>query len=115
MSNSRIHWIRILLGSLFAEVALIIAIVPLGLHLGGNFLLYGAPPRIIPHTLLGSVVGRPSDRISFHPSRHFGRSRRRPDLPPPDALAARTLRLHRRPRTETRRRSLRRCYTPGRA
>jgi hypothetical protein len=44
VSDSKIHWIRILLGGLFAEVALILAIVPLGLHLGGNFLLYTAPP-----------------------------------------------------------------------
>ena len=44
MSNSRFHWIRILLGGLFAEIALIIAIVPLGQHIGGNFLLYAAPP-----------------------------------------------------------------------
>jgi putative membrane protein (TIGR04086 family) len=44
VTNSKTHWIRILLGGLFAEAALIIAIVPLGLHLGGNFLLYTAPP-----------------------------------------------------------------------
>lgn len=44
MSNTKIHWIRILLGGLFAEVALIIAIVPIGLHIGGNFLLYAAAP-----------------------------------------------------------------------
>jgi putative membrane protein (TIGR04086 family) len=44
MSTSKIHWLRIILGGLFAEVALIIAIVPLGLHIGGNFLLYTAPP-----------------------------------------------------------------------
>jgi peptidoglycan/LPS O-acetylase OafA/YrhL len=59
MSNSRIHWIRILLGSLFAEVALIIAIVPLGLHLGGNFLLYGAPPGSFLTCFLAALwVGR---------------------------------------------------------
>ena len=45
MSDSRIHWGRILLGGVLAEAALILAIVPLGLHLGGNFLLYAAPPR----------------------------------------------------------------------
>jgi len=44
MSSTRIHWGRILLGGLLAEVALIIAIVPLGLRLGDNFLHYTAPP-----------------------------------------------------------------------
>ncbi len=44
MSKPRIHWIRIVLGGLFAEVALILAIVPIGLRLGENFLHYTAPP-----------------------------------------------------------------------
>jgi putative membrane protein (TIGR04086 family) len=44
MTNTTIHWGRILLGGLFAEVALIIAIVPLGLRVGGNFMNYTAPP-----------------------------------------------------------------------
>ena len=44
MSKTTIHWGRILLGGLLAEVALIIAIVPIGLHLGGNFMNYTAPP-----------------------------------------------------------------------
>ena len=44
MSNATIHWGRILLGGLLAEVALILAIVPLGLRLGGNFMHYAAPP-----------------------------------------------------------------------
>ena len=44
MSSTTIHWGRILLGGLFAEVALILAIVPLGLRLGDNFLHYTAPP-----------------------------------------------------------------------
>ena len=44
MSSTKIHWGRILLGGLFAEVALILAIVPLGLRLGENFLHYTAPP-----------------------------------------------------------------------
>jgi putative membrane protein (TIGR04086 family) len=44
MSNTAIHWGRILLGGLLAEVALILAIVPLGLRLGDNFLHYTAPP-----------------------------------------------------------------------
>ena len=59
MSNSRIHWIRILLGGLFAEVALIIAIVPLGLHIGGDFLLYTAPPGSLLTCFLAALwVGR---------------------------------------------------------
>ena len=44
MTNKRIHWARILLGGLLAEVALILAIVPLGSRLGDNFLQYTAPP-----------------------------------------------------------------------
>jgi len=44
MSSAKIHWGRILLGGLLAEVALILAIVPLGIRLGGNFLQYTAPP-----------------------------------------------------------------------
>jgi putative membrane protein (TIGR04086 family) len=44
MTSTKIHWGRILLGGLLAEVALILAIVPLGLRLGENFLHYTAPP-----------------------------------------------------------------------
>jgi hypothetical protein len=44
MSSTTIHWGRILLGGLLAEVALILAIVPVGLRLGDNFLHYTAPP-----------------------------------------------------------------------
>jgi hypothetical protein len=44
MGNTTIHWGRILLGGLLAEVALILAIVPLGLRVGGNFMSYTAPP-----------------------------------------------------------------------
>jgi len=44
MSSPKIHWGRILVGGLLAEVALILAIVPLGLRLGDNFLHYTAPP-----------------------------------------------------------------------
>ena len=43
MSSTTIHWGRILLGGLLAELALILAIVPLGLRLGDNFLHYAAP------------------------------------------------------------------------
>ena len=55
MSNSRIHWIRILLGGLLAEVALILAIVPLGLRLGDNFLHYTAPPGSFVMCFLGAL------------------------------------------------------------
>jgi len=44
MNGTTIQWGRILLGGLLAEVALILAIVPLGLRLGDNFLHYAAPP-----------------------------------------------------------------------
>jgi putative membrane protein (TIGR04086 family) len=59
MSNSRIHWIRIFLGGLLAEVALILAIVPLGLRLGDNFLHYTAPPGSFIMCFLAALwVGR---------------------------------------------------------
>jgi putative membrane protein (TIGR04086 family) len=44
MNGTTIHWGRILVGGLLAEVALIVAIVPLGLRLGEGFLHYTAPP-----------------------------------------------------------------------
>jgi len=44
MRSTRIHWGRIVVGGLLAEVALILAIVPLGLRLGDNFLHHTAPP-----------------------------------------------------------------------
>ena len=55
MSNTTIHWGRILLGGLLAEVALIIAIVPLGLRLGENFLHYTAPPGSFIMCLLAAL------------------------------------------------------------
>ena len=59
MSSARIHWGRILLGGLFAEVALILAIVPLGLRLGEKFLHYTAPPGSFLMCFLGALwVGR---------------------------------------------------------
>jgi putative membrane protein (TIGR04086 family) len=64
MSGTRIHWGRILIGGLLAEVALILAIVPLGLHLGDNFLHYTAPPGSFVMCFLGALwVGR---RIESH-------------------------------------------------
>jgi putative membrane protein (TIGR04086 family) len=55
MSNTTIHWARILFGGLFAEVALILAIVPLGLRLGDNFLHYTAPPGSFIMCFLGAL------------------------------------------------------------
>lgn len=62
--STTIHWGRILLGGLLAEIALIIAIVPLGLRLGDNFLRYSAPPGSFVMCFLGALwVGR---RIESH-------------------------------------------------
>ena len=68
MRNSRIHLIRILLGGLFAEVALILAIVPLGLRLGDNFLHYTAPPGSFLMCFLGAlwVSRRIESRFILH-------------------------------------------------
>ncbi len=55
MSSTRIHWGRILLGGLLAEVALILAIVPLGLRLGDKFLHYTAPPGSFVMCFLGAL------------------------------------------------------------
>lgn len=55
MRSTTIHWGRILLGGLLAEVALILAIVPLGLRLGGNFLHYTAPPGSFVMCFLGAL------------------------------------------------------------
>jgi putative membrane protein (TIGR04086 family) len=55
MSSTRIHWARILLGGLLAEVALILAIVPLGLRLGDNFLRYTAAPGSFVMCFLGAL------------------------------------------------------------
>src|ERR1700757_2457576 len=55
MSTTTIHWGRILLGGLPAEVALMLAIVPLGLRLGDNFLHYTAPPGSFVMCFLGAL------------------------------------------------------------
>ena len=44
MNPSRLHWGPIIAAGLLAEIALILAIVPLGLRLGNVFLRYTAPP-----------------------------------------------------------------------
>jgi len=68
MSNTTIHWGRILLGGLLAEVALILAIVPLGLRLGDNFLHYTAPPGSFVMCFLGAfwVCRRIESRFILH-------------------------------------------------
>ncbi|HYB60973.1 MAG TPA: TIGR04086 family membrane protein [Methylomirabilota bacterium] len=55
MRSRTIHWGRILLGGLLAEAALILAIVPLGLHLGESFLHYTAPPGSFIMCFLGAL------------------------------------------------------------
>ena len=55
MTNTTIQWARILLGGLLAEVALIVAIAPLGLRLGENFLHYTAPPGSFVMCFLGAL------------------------------------------------------------
>lgn len=55
MSRTTIHWGRILLGGLLAEVALVLAIVPLGLRLGDGFLHYTAPPGSFITCFLGAL------------------------------------------------------------
>jgi hypothetical protein len=87
MSSTTIHWGRILLGGLLGEVALILAIVPLGLRLGDNFLHYTAP-RILRHVLPRSALGVSADRISFHSAWDVGGSGRGTDLRCLDARAA---------------------------
>ena len=68
MSIKRIHWGRILLGGLLAELALIIAIVPLGLRLGESFLHYTAPPGSAITCFLGAfwVCRRVTSRFILH-------------------------------------------------
>ena len=59
MNDVKIHWVRILLAGLLAEVALIVAIVPLGLRLGDRFLHYAAPPGSFITCFLGALwLGR---------------------------------------------------------
>jgi hypothetical protein len=59
MISSQMHWGRIVVGGLLAEVALILAIVPLGLRLGESFLHYTAPPgSFVTCFLVALWVGR---------------------------------------------------------
>lgn len=59
MNSSQMHWGRIVVGGALAEVALILAIVPLGLRLGESFLHYTAPPGSFVTCFVGALwVGR---------------------------------------------------------
>jgi putative membrane protein (TIGR04086 family) len=62
------HWGRILAGGLFAEVALIVAIVPLGMRLGEAFLHYTAPPGSFVTCFLAAlwVARRIESRFILH-------------------------------------------------
>ena len=64
----KIHWGRILVGGLVAEVALILAIVPLGLRLGDAFLHYSAPPGSFVTCFLAAlwVARRIESRFILH-------------------------------------------------
>jgi putative membrane protein (TIGR04086 family) len=55
MNRATMRWGRILLGGVLAEGALILAIVPLGLRLGENFLHYTAPPGSFITCFLGAL------------------------------------------------------------
>ena len=59
MNTGKIHWGRIVLGGLLAELALFVAIVPIGLRLGDTFLKYVAPPGSFVVCFFGALwVGR---------------------------------------------------------
>jgi hypothetical protein len=86
MSSATIHGGRILLGGLLAEVALILAIVPLGLRFGDSFLHYTAP-RVLRHVFPGRALGASADRIPLHFAWDVGGSRRSTDLRGSDTCA----------------------------
>ena len=59
VNSPKTHWGRIVLGGFLAELALILAIVPLGLRLGDRFLHYAAPPGSLVTCFFGGLwVGR---------------------------------------------------------
>ena len=59
MNSPKTHWVRIVVGGFLAELALILAIVPLGLRLGDRFLHYAAPPGSLVTCFFGGLwVGR---------------------------------------------------------
>ena len=68
MSDSPMRWGRILAGGFLAELALILAIVPLGLRLGESFLHYSAPPGSFITCFLGAfwAARRARSRFVLH-------------------------------------------------
>jgi len=68
MIRSNLRWGRIVIAGVLAEVALILAIVPLGLRLGEAFLRYTAPPGSFVVCFLGALwVGqRIESRFVLH-------------------------------------------------
>lgn len=60
--TSKLHWGRVIVAGLLAEIALILAIVPFGLRLGDAFLKYAAPPGSFVVCFVGAVwVSRKTD------------------------------------------------------
>src|SRR5215471_1796535 len=55
MGGWKLHWGRIITAGLLSEIALFIAIVPLGLRLGDAFLRYAAPPASFLACFLGAL------------------------------------------------------------
>lgn len=55
MIGWKLHWGRIITAGLVSEIALFIAIVPLGLRLGDAFLRYTAPPGSFLACFLGAL------------------------------------------------------------
>ena len=55
MKMSKLHWGRIAIAGVIAEIALIVAIVPIGLRLGDTFLKYAAPPGSFVVCFLGAL------------------------------------------------------------
>ena len=88
MSGITIHWGRVLFGGLLAEVALILAIVPLGLRLGDNFLHYTALPGAFFMCFLGALWVCRRIESPFHSAWDVGGSGRGADLRCLDARAA---------------------------
>ena len=68
MSGWKLHWGRIITAGLLSEIALFIAIVPLGLHLGDAFLRYAAPQGSFFACFLGALWAwrRIDSRLVLH-------------------------------------------------
>jgi putative membrane protein (TIGR04086 family) len=68
MSGGKLHFGRIVTAGLLSEIALMIAIVPLGLRLGDAFLRYAAPPGSFLACFLGAqwASRRIQSRLVLH-------------------------------------------------